>query len=242
MAIVGTLEMLSLAVQLRDISDLTPNYYRISMKYTCCLLCREEISNSGFTRHIVSCAGQGKRRPPNGIGTGKWNKGQTKLTDSRILKSSIKSSITLTGRKGHKLTTSHKEILSKCAKNRGFGGTPKSKWVDYKGIKLGSSYEVTVAEQLDKNKIEWNRPKFFKYIDPTGKDRTYTPDFYLPQFNVYLDPKNDFLINHINPALGFSDKIKIQLVAAQNDINIVILSKDELRWEFILDKIMLLLA
>lgn len=43
-----------------------------------------------------------------------------------------------------------------------------------------------------------------------GIKHTYTPDFYLPEYNVYLDPKNDYLINNINPGLGFKDVDKIR--------------------------------
>ena len=126
-----------------------------------------------------------------------------------------------------------KNKLSNIAKQRNFGGVTQSRWIEYKGKKLGSSYELQVAQSLDENNIEWDTCKRFNYIDPLGKVRTYTPDFYLPEYNVYLDPKNDFLIQKINPALGFNDLEKIKRVEEQNNIRIIVLSKNELEWKSI---------
>lgn len=79
----------------------------------------------------------------------------------------------------------------------------------YCGIKFISSYEVKVAQSLDHYGIRWVKPSRLKYIDSAGKEHHYTADFYLPEFDVYLDPKNDYLINHINPTLNYSDIDKI---------------------------------
>lgn len=35
------------------------------------------------------------------------------------------------------------------------------------------------------------------YWDDDGKQRRYVPDFYLPKYDLYLDPKNDYLIKKI---------------------------------------------
>jgi len=59
------------------------------------------------------------------------------------------------------------------------------KWMKYKKIKMRSSWEVAYAEYLDKNKIKW------LYESKTFNlgDTTYTPDFYLPEFNLYVEVK-----------------------------------------------------
>lgn len=139
--------------------------------------------------------------------------------------------------KGHPHTEEFKKRQRQNALDRKLGGVRQSKWIKYKGKTLGSSYELRVVQSLEENGIEWDTCKRFDYIDPTGKKRTYTPDIYLPQFNIYLDPKNDFLIENINPSLGFSDKEKIELVANQNNVSIIILSKHELSWAAIAAKI-----
>ena len=64
-----------------------------------------------------------------------------------------------------------------------------------------------------------------------GESHLYFPDFYLPEYNVYLDPKNDYLIKTGQARLGISDKDKIELVSKQNSVNIIILDKNHLLYE-----------
>ena len=104
------------------------------------------------------------------------------------------------------------------------------KGIYYNSIKLDSSYEVTLAENLDHHGIRWERCSRFPY-HMNDNLHYYTPDFYLPDHNVYLDPKNDFLIQNINPSLGYSDTDKIQQVMKENKIRIIILDKEHLCWE-----------
>jgi hypothetical protein len=139
---------------------------------------------------------------------------------------------------GRKHTEETKKKMSISAMKRGIGGVAKSKRITYNGYNLGSSYELEVAKSLDENQIKWIVPKRIDYVDPFGKTRTYTADFYLPDYDVYLDPKNDFLINNINPKLGFKDTEKIELVQKQNNIRIIILDKMNLDWNSIKTKIL----
>ena len=65
----------------------------------------------------------------------------------------------------------------------------------YKNIVFDSNWEVDLAKFLDKKKIQWIRPVIsISWIDNAGKERRYFPDFYLPQFNIFLDPKNPYLV------------------------------------------------
>ena len=126
-----------------------------------------------------------------------------------------------------------KKRLSNIAKNRGLGGVRQSKRLMYNNKILGSSYELQLVKELDDNNIKWDTCKKFKYIDCFNKERSYTPDIYLVDYDVYLDPKNDFLIENINPTLGFKDIDKIKWVQEQNSIKIIILNKYQLNWEYI---------
>lgn len=63
-----------------------------------------------------------------------------------------------------------------------------------KVVWLDSSWEVEIAEYLDKLNIKWIRPKFIKWNDSKGNTRRYFPDFYLPDFDLYLDPKNPYCL------------------------------------------------
>lgn len=62
---------------------------------------------------------------------------------------------------------------------RGIGGR-------YKGIWMRSSWEREYAEHLDSKEIKWEyEPKRFSL----GEGTTYTPDFYLPEIETYVEVK-----------------------------------------------------
>lgn len=122
------------------------------------------------------------------------------------------------------------------AKKNNFGGWHTSRTFIYKGIKLDSSYEVRLAEDLDRNNVKWVRPNFFVY-EFKGEEHRYYPDFYLPEENIYIDTKNDYLINNPNPKFGIKDLEKIQLVSEQNNIKILVLDKNNLSWFHLKSKI-----
>lgn len=55
-----------------------------------------------------------------------------------------------------------------------------------------SSWEDELANRLDILDIKWNRPDPISYKDKNGTMRNYFPDFYLPDYNLYIDPKNSW--------------------------------------------------
>ena len=60
------------------------------------------------------------------------------------------------------------------------------------------------------------------YLDNNNQQRRYYPDFYLPEYNIYLDPKNDYVKK--------LDEIKIKQVQEQNNVKIILLGKSQLNW------------
>lgn len=48
---------------------------------------------------------------------------------------------------------------------------------------------------------------------------------------IGLDPKNDFLINSVNPGTGINDVEKIHLVCEENKIRVLVLDKNNLKWD-----------
>jgi len=92
-------------------------------------------------------------------------------------------------------------------------------------VYLQSSYEVKCSDILNSLSIRWARPSYLLY--KSDKIRKYFPDFYLPDHNLYLDPKNNFLIK--------KDIEKIKLVIEQNNINLIVLSDNKLTTNFIKD-------
>lgn len=203
-----------------------------------CPHCSKSFSKKGLGYHIWKNHGEGINFIPfkdvNISGRSTWNKGKTKENHPSLMSTSE----TLKGKYASKeLVVQHtpesKKLLSEAALKRNLGGVRQSKRIEYNGKVLGSSYELAVAKSLDENNITWDTCKRIRYIDPFGKERTYTPDFYLFDYDVYLDPKNDFLIEKINPALGFNDLDKIKLVEEQHNIRIIVLNNKQLEWDII---------
>lgn len=117
-----------------------------------------------------------------------------------------------------------KELLSFIMSTKMANRKVASKRYKHKNIILESSWEKLLAEDLDANNIKWERPNPIIYNDDL-QIRRYYPDFYLPQYDLYLDPKNDYLQK--------IDAKKLRLVTEQNNINLLVLGLNELNWSYI---------
>ena len=79
-------------------------------------------------------------------------------------------------------------------------------------VTLQSNWEVIVAKKLDELKIPWIRPSPISWIDSNGNSRKYFPDFYLPEYDQYLDPKNNKVLLRDKEKLeNVSNKIKLSV-------------------------------
>lgn len=63
------------------------------------------------------------------------------------------------------------------------------KKIEYCGVMLDGGWELTVAKYLDSLNIKWQRPsQGFEYLWQ-GSIHMYHPDFYLPEYNRYIEVK-----------------------------------------------------
>lgn len=74
----------------------------------------------------------------------------------------------------------------------------------YKNVLLDSTWEYELAKRLDELNIKWVRPKPLKWVDKNNIEHNYFPDFYLIDFDIFLDPKN--------PAAYENQKEKIKIL------------------------------
>ena len=81
----------------------------------------------------------------------------------------------------------------------------------YNGVILESSWQLEIAGLLDTFSIEWIRPNPIEWVDTDNKNHLYYPDFYLPQYNIYLDPKNPYCM----------DIDKEKMIQISNKVNII---------------------
>ena len=81
--------------------------------------------------------------------------------------------------------------------------------VEYNGVMLDSSWELALAKTLDKNNITWIRPESVKWTDDLGVQHNYFPDFYLVDYDIYLDPKNPAAFNvQANKIMALKQQMK----------------------------------
>lgn len=118
-------------------------------------------------------------------------------------------------------------------------GTRKLTWFDnpWQGeVLLESSWEVEIATLLVERNIKWIRPKSIVWIDGQRKKRHYFPDFYLPDHNMYLDPKNPWgmardkdkmaavgklipiIYGHKDVVMEYIDRISLLVNGAENGL------------------------
>jgi len=92
------------------------------------------------------------------------------------------------------LASKHRRLVRSIRQYVKKDGTPV--WLD-------SSWEEALAKRLDETGVEWIRPENpIPYVSTDGKTHNYFPDFYLPQYDLYLDPKN--------PAAMIAQKDKLE--------------------------------
>lgn len=87
-----------------------------------------------------------------------------------------------------------KNFSNKARNNPNCGGETNYKRYEYKNIVFDSSWEVEIAKYLDSKNIKWERSRkhILHWVDSNNRNRRYYPDFYLPEHNIYIDPKNPF--------------------------------------------------
>ncbi len=98
------------------------------------------------------------------------------------------------------------------------GGQTNYKRYNYKGISMDSSWEVMVAEWLDEQKINWIRDRTlkFKWNDENNIIHHYYPDFFLPDLDLYIDPKNKYLMEKdLYKINKVKDTYKIDLICGE---------------------------
>lgn len=160
-------------------------------------LVQHEIRCKENPNRIVNCGNHGSTR-----GYPAWNKGLTKQNDPRVAKyantykENYKNgkfkiwSYGLTkenSSKINKLSIKVKETVDKkIIKNSWHTSFSKARTQIYKGIKMMGNWEVEFAKLLDEKDIKWiyTNDKFdYVYENEIHK---YNPDFYIPEFDIYI--------------------------------------------------------
>lgn len=121
----------------------------------------------------------------------------------------------------------HAEIMRNAWKNGKFNGVKVGlcKWYDFikkngNTCKVQGLWELTYAKWLDDNDINFVTHKGKLPYEQHGKKKSYYPDFYLPDEDIYVEVKNEY--HHS------LNKEKIDLVRKHNNVKIKLLFKQDL--------------
>jgi len=119
---------------------------------------------------------------------------------SRIVKNNVEIRKTCSEKCYSKLVSQWSRNNPKCGGKLGYRRFP------YRGYKMDSRWEVALAKWMDSEGIKWDRSRkrhMLIWVDENGDERKYFPDFYLPDLNIYLDPKNDYYLQRDLPKLKY---------------------------------------
>jgi hypothetical protein len=112
--------------------------------------------------------------------------------------------------------------MSKRRKKRKKLWSKQSKYTKKDGsvVAMDSTWEVAMAKRLDHLKIAWDRREDMKlvYHSKTGRKRNYIPDFYLPEYDIYIEVKGYWTD---------AAKYKMKAVQENNPVKILILESLE---------------
>jgi hypothetical protein len=185
-----------------------------------CQFCGKECKNANSHRnHERLCIkNENRKYVSHTLGKPAWNKGLRKEVDARVARPQF-----IGRRFGASLTGHSEETRKKISQRMSInnkGG--RSKWYEVAGQKVQGTWERNIASKFQELGIEWiklktNRDVLEYRMD--GKLKHYTPDFYLPAYNVYLEIKGYW---------WGRDKEKMDIVLeTHNDKRILIVEKEQ---------------
>lgn len=161
-----------------------------------CIFCGRLCKNkNSLAQHETRCNNNPNKIVNKGNTTSHaaWNKGLTKETDERVLKNSIASGNAQRGLPGRKHTEAEKRKISTSMKavrqENPFWHCGNNRRGSYKGYWCDSSWELAyVIYCLDHNISITRNIEYFPYIFEEN-ERSYFPDFYLPELCLYVEIK-----------------------------------------------------
>lgn len=152
-----------------------------------------------------------------------WNQGLTKETDERIRKtgeiiSALNKRKVLNGT--YKITPMNQEARTKLSIRQSLhnsGG--KCKWYTIANQKVQGTWELYIAQIFEEFKIQWISHRNYLDYKIDNKIKRYTPDFYLPKFDIHLEIKGYWWGN---------DKEKMECVLKQHqDKKFIVIEKKD---------------
>ena len=97
--------------------------------------------------------------------------------------------------------------------------------VDGFDVMMDSTWEVALAKKLDELGIKWHRDEsmILEYRTVRGRKRKYIPDFYLPDYDLYVEVKGYWTdaARHKMKDVQERNPVRILILESLDDINSV---------------------
>ena len=157
-----------------------------------CKFCKKECKSlSSLGNHQSKCPLNYDRNYISyTLGKPAWNKGLSKETDDRVKKYGDTQRGKIGSFTGKTHSAETRKMISKKLSINNKGG--RCKWYTVAGQSVQGTWEQNAALKFEEMGIEWIKLKTNQHTfdyEMDGKIRCYTPDFYLPTYNVYLELK-----------------------------------------------------
>ena len=177
-----------------------------------CECCGKKFKGFKSEEKIKSC---GKKKCTNklrSINNGKTNLGKTKYDTPHLMKMSLE-------RIGKKRSLEHRKKIAEANRISTQQNNYNNGKYKYKNVIFKSKNELNVAKALDRDNIKWKyEPKVF-----TIGNIVYTPDFYLPELDKWLEVKGETIIDTKRSSYTkfkqFFKKYKNSVLIQPNQIN-----------------------
>jgi len=207
-----------------------------------CPYCKSQYSKKGICSHIIlnhTLNGNDRRLKSNfknyndkiKSGILLHNKNQFELAKERgekyIVSYETRKKIS-ESKKGRLVSEKTRQLLSlkrsKYLEEVGGGGFTHIKWYKLKNnhnieFILRGKWELLIGQLLNENNIHWIRKIYLQYHDECLCQRTYTPDFYIPEYDRYIEVKGYF---------SDKDKIKLHNVINENNIDLILIQQKDI--------------
>ena len=118
-----------------------------------------------------------------------WSKGGYKLSDETRKKISENTKKKNANESEESKARRRATIAKKVQNGEWHTSLAKNHYYEYNGVDLHCSWEFNYAKWLDENQIKWQRCKDSFPYEFEGKIRKYIPDFYLPEYDEYIEIK-----------------------------------------------------
>ena len=105
---------------------------------------------------------------------------------------------------GHKCSEATKQKMSKAAIEHSYWEHRSREPIIYESkvagkLNLDSYWELYVAQRLDLLNVKWYRPKvYLEYYTKDNKLRYYCPDFYVEDYNCFIEVKSPYILQRQN--------------------------------------------